>query len=153
MVEYLISHRGNIDGPKPELENSIGYIEAALKLGYEVEIDIWYIKGKFWLGHDEPQYEVKESWLFDRAERLWIHCKNVEAMVWFNKILTFNFFFHNKDDAVLTSKQKIWAYPGKQPIQDSIAVLPEINNDDVCACIGICSDYIRRYDNSTRRIK
>ena len=96
MVEYLISHRGNIDGPKPELENSIG---------------------------------------------------------WFNKILTFNFFFHDKDDAVLTSKQKIWAYPGKQPIQDSIAVLPEINDDDVCACIGICSDYIRRYHNSTRRIK
>jgi hypothetical protein len=39
----------------------------------------------------------------------------------------------------------IWAYPGKQPIYKSIAVMPELNNDDVTKCIGICSDYIEKY--------
>jgi hypothetical protein len=30
----------------------------AIKLGYDVEIDIWVIDGAFYLGHDEPQYNV-----------------------------------------------------------------------------------------------
>jgi len=37
------------------------------------------------------------------------------------------------------------AYPGKQPIKDSIAVMPELYNDDLSLCIGICSDYISKY--------
>jgi hypothetical protein len=40
----------------------------------------------------------------------------------------------------------IWAYPGKQPIKGSIAVMPEIYNDDLSACAGICSDYIKNYN-------
>jgi hypothetical protein len=39
----------------------------------------------------------------------------------------------------------IWAYPGKQPIERSIAVMPEIFNDNVSTCIGVCSDYIENY--------
>ena len=38
----LIAHRGNIDGPNPERENSPEYIEEALKAGYDVEVDVWY---------------------------------------------------------------------------------------------------------------
>jgi hypothetical protein len=46
----------------------------------------------------------------------------------------------------LTSKNKIWAYPGKQPIKHSIAVLPELNEtEDLSFCIGICSDHIEKY--------
>jgi hypothetical protein len=45
----------------------------------------------------------------------------------------------------LTSKNYIWAYPGKQPIKGSIAVMPEVHNDDLDNCIGICSDYINDY--------
>ena len=54
-------------------------------------------------------------------------------------------FWHQEDDATLTSKGYIWAYPGKQPIKNSIAVMPEIYSDDVSKCIGICSDYIINY--------
>ena len=56
-----------------------------------------------------------------------------------------NFFWHENDTITLTSKKNIWAFPGKQPIQRSIAVLPEIHNDDVSNCIGVCSDYIINY--------
>ena len=45
----------------------------------------------------------------------------------------------------MTSKGYIWAYPGKQPIKESIAVLPELYKDNISKCIGICSDYIINY--------
>lgn len=34
---------------------------------------------------------------------------------------------------------------GKQPILNSIAVMPELYDDDISKCIGICSDYISKY--------
>ena len=46
----------------------------------------------------------------------------------------------------LTSKNYIWAYPGKQPIKNSIAVLPEIYQDNLSECLGVCSDYIENYN-------
>ena len=62
----LISHRGNINEVNLERENTQSYIQEAIDLGYDVEIDIRYIDGKFWLGHDESDYEVNLSWLLDR---------------------------------------------------------------------------------------
>lgn len=35
--------------------------------------------------------------------------------------------------------------PGKQPILNSVAVLPEIHGDDISVCWGICSDIIGEY--------
>ena len=145
MVKYLISHRGNIDGPKPKLENSIEYIKKAIDLGYDVEIDIWYHNKDLWLGHDEPQYRFSEYSLYQMYEKLWIHCKNIEAMEWFSRKSLLNYFWHQGDTVTLTSKNYIWAHPGKQIIKGSIAVLPEIHNDNISKCIGICSDYIERY--------
>jgi hypothetical protein len=43
----LISHRGNINGRIEGLENTPNYIQDAIKLGYDVEIDLWIIKNKF----------------------------------------------------------------------------------------------------------
>jgi hypothetical protein len=141
----LISHRGNINGKIPEKENNPEYIDKAISLDYEVEIDVWCIEGILLLGHDEPQYGVTQQWLNKRSQSLWIHCKTVEAMEWFNSIEGFNYFWHEEDTVTLTSKGFIWAYPGKQPIKRSIAVMPEINNDDIIQCIGVCSDFIRNY--------
>jgi hypothetical protein len=50
-----ISHRGNVDGKKPHLENKPEYIDEAISLGYDVEIDVWCIDGGLMLGHDEPK--------------------------------------------------------------------------------------------------
>jgi hypothetical protein len=141
----LISHRGNLNGKIEEKENHPDYIDEAISLGYDVEIDVWMIEGVLYLGHDEPQYGITQHWLNQRYGNLWIHCKNVEAMEWFNSIGTFNYFWHQEDTLTLTSKNYIWAYPGKQPIEKSVAVLPEIHNDDVNRCIGVCSDYIEKY--------
>lgn len=58
----------------------------------------------------------------------------------------FVYFWHNTDVMTLTSNNKMWVYPGNQPIKNSIAVMPEINNDEVTDCYGICSDYIEKYE-------
>jgi hypothetical protein len=78
-----------------------------------------------------------------------IHCKNIDSLL-FLKLQnnSFNFFWHENDTISLTSIGYIWAYPGKQPIPNSIAVLPELHNDKIKECIGICSDEISKYRDS-----
>ena len=142
----LISHRGNINGNFEFYENEPNYIDKAILEGYDVEVDIWVTDGQIYLGHDNPQYGISFRWFKDRLNKLWIHCKNIEAVELFSKSeYPFNFFWHQKDTLTLTSKGYIWVYPGKQPIKNSIAVLPEINNDNTSQCLGICSDYIHNY--------
>ena len=140
----LISHRGNINGRFEDWENKPEYIDDALSLGYDVEIDLWFIDGKTYLGHDEPQYEIDDDWLGERIDKIWVHCKNIESLNWIRST-NLHYFWHETDTVTLTSKNYIWAYPGKQPIVGSIAVMPELENDNVLLCIGICSDYIKRY--------
>jgi hypothetical protein len=142
----LISHRGNTNGKLDSLENEPKYIDSAISKGYDVEIDVWLINDILYLGHDEPQYDVDFSWFIDRIGKLWIHCKNIDAILFFkNNDYEFNYFWHQEDTLTLTSLNFIWVYPGKQPIKNSIVVLPEIHNDNVNDCIGICSDYIEKY--------
>lgn len=144
----LIAHRGNINGRFESYENEPNYIDSAILKGYDVEIDIWYIDGLLYLGHDEPQYGIDFKWIQDRVSRLWVHCKNVEAVIYFKECeYDVNYFWHQEDTLTLTSHNHIWAYPGKQPIKGSIAVMPEIHNDNLSECTGICSDYIERYKN------
>ena len=76
----LISHRGNIDGPNPNLENKPSYILEAINKGYDCEVDFWFRDGKFILGHDEPQYEIPFEFIKNYYRKLWIHCKNKEAL-------------------------------------------------------------------------
>jgi len=142
----LISHRGNINGRFESWENEPTYIDKAIAGGYNVEIDIWHKEETLWLGHDIPDHGVNLQWLKDRITKLWIHCKNVEAIEFFNSLAyNFNYFWHQEDTLTLTSQNYIWAYPGKQPIKNSIAVMPELYNDDISICLGICSDYISNY--------
>lgn len=144
-MKHLISHRGNIDGPNVELENSIEYIKKAIDLGYDVEIDVWYNDKSLYLGHDGPSQLITEYSLYSMCDNLWIHCKNLGAIEWFSRKTELHYFWHEEDAVTLTSKNYIWAYPGNQPIRNSIAVMPEIHNDNLSRCIGICSDYIGRY--------
>jgi hypothetical protein len=142
----LISHRGNISGRIENAENRPDYIDNAIRLGYDVEVDIWVIEGTFYLGHDEPQYVVILDWLYERKNKIWIHCKNIRAIETFNLLPEiYNYFWHQEDTVTLTSKNFIWAYPGEQPINRSIAVMPELFNDNLDSCSGICSDYIQKY--------
>ena len=141
----LIAHRGNISGRISEKENHPDYIDAAIMAGFDVEVDVWMTEGVIFLGHDEPQYGITLKWLNARVDKLWIHCKNIEAVEWFNTIGGFNYFWHENDTVAMTSHGWLWAYPGKQPVRKSIAVMPEKNCDGLSKCGGICSDWIQNY--------
>lgn len=145
----LISHRGNTNGRIEESENNPEYIDETLRMGFDVEIDVWFVNDEWWLGHDEPQYPISSDWLEERQDKLWIHCKNVEAVIELESVNKnydgFNFFWHEYDTLTLTSLSYIWVYPGKQPIKGSIAVMPELFNDDISFCLGVCSDFIMKY--------
>ena len=140
----LISHRGNTNGKLPSAENRPDYIDEAIGFGFDVEIDVWMVDGQLFLGHDKPQYGITWEYFKDKVDKVWIHCKNIEALYWVRET-KLHYFWHENDMVTLTSKNYIWAYPGKQPIKGSIAVMPEIYNDDLDSCMGICSDYIKKY--------
>jgi hypothetical protein len=146
----LIAHRGNINGRNPELENAPNYLRAAVNVGYNVEVDVWYLGlvDGWWLGHDKPQYR----WEGKFPDKFWCHCKNIEALNEFRANVVYpqvcKYFWHQNDDYTLTSGGHIWAYPGK-PLGryfNSIAVLPEtVPGWDISTAVGICSDTIEKY--------
>ena len=149
----IIAHRGLLEGPDSKLQNRPEQIDKALDLNFDAEVDLWVTtksrKPKFWLGHDEPEYEIDMSWLKMRYNRLWIHCKNIAAIEEINGSFL-NYFWHETDTLTMTSMNYIWAYPGKQPIRNSIAVMPELLNDDISMAKGICTDYPLRYRNAVQ---
>ena len=141
----LISHRGNLNGKNSETENNPHVIDNVLKNGYDCEIDVHTIEGIVHLGHDNPVYPVGLNWLKERKEHVWLHCKDVASIELMQKHKELNYFWHEKDKVTLTRKGYIWAYPGMQPVKNSIAVLPELYNDSLIDCIGVCTDYINKY--------
>lgn len=147
----LISHRGNIDGKNPSIENSPEQINFLTKNNINVEIDIWVDNNKIYLGHDIPDIQIDIEWLFEKINFLWIHCKSIETVNFFyclNK--KFNFFFHQNDDLTLTSHGYIWVYPGKKFTENSIIVCNDKREIDKYIeekpkVLGICSDYISTF--------
>lgn len=136
----FIAHRGNMNGPNPKEENSPEYIQKCLDLGYDAEIDIRISNGELWSGHDKPQYKVSLEFL--KNPKIYIHSKTIETLAYFVS-LGLNTFFHDTDDATLTSKGEIWTYPNKTLTPLSICVMPELNPSQIIPSNikGICSDY------------
>lgn len=138
----LIAHRGNINGTNPERENTIDYIEEAIQLGYDVEIDLRLYKGGLYLGHDEPEQEAPFTWLLRFKDLLWCHAKDIPTLRMLMD-LGMHTFMHDTDDATLTSKGYIWTYPGKTLVPGAIAVLHP--SPIPTGVGGICSDDIGDY--------
>lgn len=152
----LIAHRGLIDGPDVNLENRPEQIEFVLSKGFHCEIDVWYKKEGWFLGHDRPDYKVNERFIGQQG--LWLHCKNLDALLELStRDIHYEYFWHQEDDFTLTSGNYIWTYPGKQLTRNSIAVQPEARPDwwdwtKSCKNIaGVCTKYVREFinENST----
>ena len=137
-----ISHRGFVNGTDKKLENNPDQINYLIEQNINVEIDVRFYKNKFYLGHDEPSYEVNKKFLSNN--KLWCHAKNHETLNVLTKI-DCHYFWHQEDDYTMTSKGFIWVYPGKPPIANSISVLPEDFKINTSKCFGICTDYLSRY--------
>lgn len=146
---FFISHRGNVYGKKPEYENMPSYIENAIKLGFDVEVDVWVElidnAATIFLGHDKPQYKTTIEFL--QNPKIWCHAKNLPAL----ELLLLHdchVFSHNTDSYTITSRGIIWAFPA-QPLSNlTIAVMPkydDYSSDQLSICKGICSDDIYDY--------
>lgn len=135
----IISHRGNVKGPNPKLENNPDHIRTIIQ-HYDCEIDVWKVGDKIFLGHDNPQYPVDVS--FFNHIGLWCHAKNLEALQFLLE-LGITCFYHNIDDFTLTNNRYIWTYPGKPVTRRSIIV--DLSNNWIeknYDCYGVCVDYI-----------
>lgn len=147
-MTLIIAHRGNIYGPNPSLENTPEYVAATLSNGYDVEIDVWWVNGLWWLGHDLPQYHINESFLCDNKDGLWCHAKNLEAL---SRMLDMKLrcFFHVNDEYTLTSCGHIWSFIGSAYNHKTVVVMPELSNNidtsNPLECYGICTDYAEKY--------
>jgi len=151
-----ISHRGNIHGPNTALENHPKYIDEAIDLGFDVEVDLWVTELGAYLGHDAPAYPVDKEWFDERITKLWVHCKNSEAIE-FAHNNGLHYFFHSTDDYTLTSYGFVWPYPGNKMVtRKCISVLPErvdgFGGDRLIYTeyAGVCSDYIEGVRNDVK---
>lgn len=145
-IMILISHRGNISKVNDELENSPRYIDIALDSGFYVEIDLWKIGAKLYLGHDKPEHLIDEKYL--NNEYFYVHSKNDSSLQFLNNSnLKCNYFWHQSDTFTLTSNNKVWVHVNKKLIKNCICCLPEQYSFDIdlSECYGICSDYIKDY--------
>lgn len=126
------------------MENDPRHVVNALAMGYNVEIDVWKVQGRTYLGHDDPEYKTDDTFL--RQGRLWCHAKNLEALDHLLR-LGVHCFWHQDDEYTVTSRGYIWAYPGSRLESGlAICVMPERSvGVGISKCVGICSDHIEEY--------
>lgn len=158
---FFIAHRGNLNGPSKD-ENKLEYLQYTIEKGFYVEADLWLENDTFFLGHDEPQYEVKFLELCKISSSTYFHCKNISAVFYLTGRRAawksgFKFFWHQNDDITITSDGYLWTYPGIKLTSHSIAVMPETTDyfeGELFQAYGICTDYPidykERYDEYIR---
>lgn len=141
----LISHRGNINEIILDRENTPLYIDEAINLGYDVEMDVRLIDNKLFLGHDTPDHEISLQWLLDRKNNLWVHTKNFAALQFLiNHDL--RIFYHQKENhTIINNCNIIWSHDLSEANETSIIPLldlVDIVKFDGRKVYGICSDYV-----------
>lgn len=152
-MPLIIAHRGLINGPDKDKENTLTAFLSARSQGFDIEIDVWYDNYKWYIGHDKPQYETELTTLNslgiennDPECHTWIHCKNINALSRLREesFYKFHYFYHNNDPCTLTSSNYIWTFPGQELTSYSICVLPELiyayYDVPKLECYGFCTD-------------
>ena len=143
----LISHRGNVNQIIPERENSTSYIGEAIAQGYDVEMDVRFIDGTLYLGHDNPDHQISLEWLLQRKEWLWVHCKNFAALqALIDEDL--RIFYHQKENhTIINNCNLIWSHELSEASGKSIIpLLSEKDMEDYSKysnkVYGVCSDFV-----------
>ena len=150
----IILHRGNVFGPLSCEENSEHTIRTIIETfpEFHMEIDLRVdFNGDLFLGHDTPEHRTSIAFLTIYQTNLWIHAKDVNALLLCLR-MGWRCFSHDHDDFVLTSNGKIWTYPRAKTVitYKSIVVMPEyiikLENmnrffDEKAVLYGVCSDH------------
>lgn len=148
----FISHRGNLNGPLPERENSPDYIDEAIAAGFIVEVDLIVEDGWPILGHKNQRYPVSWIWLRERVDNLLLHLKNAVAVQEISKQGRFHFFCNEQDEFSLTSQGYIlyWSRNVKKDTVNKYCLLPFIEKEVlwrysqlIPSAGGVISDYVK----------
>lgn len=106
----IISHRANLNGPS---ENYSEFkILRALRMGFDIEIDIRCDSNRLWVGHDHPDFLLpRDVTSNDMISRVWFHAKDLASVEMLPDHALV--FCHADDDFVIVSGDKriIWLHP------------------------------------------
>lgn len=165
----IISHRGLLNGPDKDKENTIEAINECITHGMYAEIDIRYdnLINVWGLGHDRIETEINDiqSFFKNYGKYCILHAKTITTFAeLINNYLSYDleFFAHDIDMCALTYNRFIWHYPGILPLsKTSIAVLPELGSISYQEHIkllakseliaGICTKYPLIWKNTIER--
>lgn len=141
----IISHLGNIDGRRPEFENTPDYVNKALKLGWHVCVDVAFRNGGFILPTQRGFYPCPPA--FFSKQRVWSRASDAETI---DALCNINAhcFLVSQDFMSMTSAQFIWTLPPHSLSSRSIAVYPELADPDWLDNFepaGLCSNEPARY--------
>lgn len=141
----IISHLGNTNGRQPELENTLAYVQKALKEGWHVCVDVVFHNGSFLLPH-ETGFNVAPPALLCK-QRLWCRAHDADTV---DALCNINAhcFLNSESFMSLTSAQFIWTLPPHRLVERAIAMLPETSEPgwlENSEPAGLCSNEPRRY--------
>lgn len=136
---YIILHKGNFNGSNPLIENHPSHIKDMLRRGFKCEIDVWFVDGFFYLGHDAPVYGVEECFL--ENDDLFCHAKNLPALYRMLNNSNIHCFFHQNDTCAITSQGMIWQSHYDNLTDRTIVVDTTDTPNYNANCYGLCVDY------------
>lgn len=142
----FISHRGNLNGPRPDEENKVAYIREALSHGYDVEIDVRLLGDTLYLGHDRAQETINLAFL--ENDRLWVHAKTPETFLYLLDRPVHS-FFQSDDLLALTTRGYLWHHFTCSHFRCHKSVLMVMGEPgplaDYQGAHGVCSDFVSRF--------
>lgn len=141
----IISNLGNIDGRQPERENTLKYLQAALKAGWHVVADVQFANGAFLLPTSSGFNGAPPS--FFSNQRVWSRCLDADTLDALCNIGA-HAFLGGDVPLSLTSAHFIWTLPPRELAPRSIAAYPELANPDWLdnyEPAGLCSNEPLRY--------
>jgi hypothetical protein len=141
----IISHLGNTHGRQPEQENTLPYIQQALKEGWHVCVDVCFRNGGFLLPN-AAGFHVAPPALLSK-QRVWCRASDPETADALCNIAA-HCFLVSREFMSLTSAQFIWTLPPHNLVARSIAAYPELAPPDWLDNFepaGLCSNEPTRY--------
>jgi len=141
----IISHLGNINGRQEDKENTLPYVQKALKAGWHVCVDIVFHQGSFLMPFKGGFHLAPPAML--SKQRVWCRAHDAETV---DALCNINAhcFLNSESFMSLTSAQFIWTLPPHDLVARSIAMLPETGYADWLTKFepaGLCSNEPVRY--------
>jgi HAD superfamily hydrolase (TIGR01509 family) len=149
----LISRRGNLEGANPEKENTPAYVQHALNLSFDVQVDVWSGKdGGWYLGNDGPKHKVDLTFL--QSKGLWLRCGDVQTFQLVTSLITVKAFVGQPDSKsmLLTTSGHCWTGTAGQELVETSILAYGVAPDEVYELeekvFGLCQDDVLVLRNS-----